>query len=222
LPCFLEVARRAGAETIDVIELGASAGLNLGWDRYRYRYSAAGWGPPAAPLELSGEERRPVPASLLELAPVVRSRVGLDLNPIDLTTPDGSALLRSFVWPDQSWRLDQLDRAIEALRTTPPRLVTGDVVDLLPDLLADRPGDALTVVWQTAVLGYLPEDRRRLVDDALASAGAERPLAFVQATTPDNGDYTCYGLNIQVWPGGEPIQVAHADVHGAWIEWLGG
>ena len=35
---------RAGAERLDLVELGPSAGLNLLWDRYAYAYRAGRWG----------------------------------------------------------------------------------------------------------------------------------------------------------------------------------
>jgi hypothetical protein len=63
LPCFLEAARRSGADTLDLIELGPSAGLNLVWDRDAYGYEEGAWGPAGAPLELRGEERRAVPGA---------------------------------------------------------------------------------------------------------------------------------------------------------------
>ena len=65
LPCVLEAAERLDASTVDLIELGTSAGLLLFWDRYRYRYESGEWGPAAARLELAGEERGRVPARLL-------------------------------------------------------------------------------------------------------------------------------------------------------------
>ena len=55
LPCFLTLAARARADTLDLIELGPSAGLNLMWDRYRYQYRAGRWGRRDSPLELAGE-----------------------------------------------------------------------------------------------------------------------------------------------------------------------
>jgi hypothetical protein len=96
LPCFLELARRTGFSTFDLIEFGPSAGLLLYWDRYRYRYEQGSWHDRDAPLELAGEERRPVPADLLAVQPVVRSRVGIDIEPVDVTTDEGALLLRSF------------------------------------------------------------------------------------------------------------------------------
>jgi hypothetical protein len=220
LPCFLEVARRYDAATIDVIELGTSAGLNLGWDRFHYRYGANEWGPADAPLELTGEERRPVPDELLRLSPAVRERVGVDLNSLDVTTDDGARLLKSFVWFDQTHRLERLDRAIAVARANPPALVRGDIAEVLPGLLARRHDDTLTIVWQTAVLGYLSAERRQLVYDAIAAAGADRPLAYVGTSTANDGSHMYYGLTIETWPGGKREQLAHADFHGAWIDWL--
>ncbi len=93
-----------------------------------------------------------------------------------------------------------------------PELVRGDFVEVLPGLLAERSPDGLTVVFETAVLGYLDIAGRRRVYDALADAGAEGPLAFV--SNPH------HGMSVQLWPGGEPEVVARADFHGAWMEWL--
>ena len=220
LPCFLEIARRTGAETFDLIELGPSAGFNLLWDDYHYRYEAGTWGPEAA-LELAGEERRPVPAELLGLAPRVRSRVGIETEPVDVTRAEEALLLKAFVWPDQQWRLELLDRAVEAVRRRRPPILRGDLVAELPRLLAERQRDALTLVYQTAVLAYLPPERRDLVYEALDVAGRDGSLAYVGTHSPLDGSERYYGLAIQLWPGsGEREILAHADFHGAWIEWL--
>jgi hypothetical protein len=219
LPCLLEAARRTGAEAFDLIELGPSAGLNLVWDRYRYRYQAGGWGPSDAPLELSGEERRAIPASLLALAPRVSRRVGVDINPVDVSTDEGARLLKSFVWADQVDRLRRLDRAIEALRADPPELVQGDFVELLPGLLADRRQGVVTVVFQTGTLGYLSPEQRSRLRSILEEAGAAAPLAFVSTGGPRERGATHWGVSLQTWPGEREL-VAEADFHGSWLEWL--
>ena len=50
LPLLLRVAERMSADTFDLVELGPSAGLNLVWDRYGYRYRAGEWGRDGAVL----------------------------------------------------------------------------------------------------------------------------------------------------------------------------
>jgi hypothetical protein len=149
----------------------------------------------------------------------VRSRVGVDRSPIDVTTDDGARLLKAFVWADQVWRLEQLERAIEALRRDPPDLLRGDVVDELPRLLRMRRRDALTLVFQTAVLGYVGHEGTQRVYDALDEAAADgAPLAYVGTHAPGPETHTHYGLALRVWPAAREL-VAEADFHGAWLDW---
>jgi hypothetical protein len=219
LPCILETARRSDADTFDLIELGPSAGLNLVWDRYRYEYEAGSWGSEHGPLELRGDERRAIPASLLSFTPRVERRVGVDINPVDVSTNEGARLLKSFVWADQVDRLRRLDRAIEALRVDPPELVRGDFVELLPGLLADRRPGVLTVVFQTGTLGYLTPEQRSRLRSTLEAAGAAAPLVFVSTGGPRVRGATYWGISLQIWPGEREL-VAEADFHGSWLEWL--
>jgi hypothetical protein len=205
VPCFLEVARRTGAEMFDCVELGCSAGLNLLWDRFGYEYTGGAY--PGAPV-FAGEERgRPVPIAEL---PSVRSRVGVDLAPPDLLGDEGVRLLKSFVWVGQEPRLADLDAAVEVWRRDPPEIVVGDLVDELPALLERGREDAVLLVWETAALGYLPQERR----DQARALLSEAECVFVQTGQPQDGSRDYYGLYV------EGDEVAHADFHGAWIEWL--
>jgi hypothetical protein len=218
VPLLLRVAQRTGADALDLVELGPSAGLNLVWDRYHYRYEAGDWGPDGAVLRFAGEERRPVPAELLELRPQVRGRLGIDLAPIDVASDEGARLLRCFVWAGQDERLERLDQAIAALRAGPPELMRGDFVEVLPEVLAEQPRDGLTVVFQTAAWGYIDDKGRRRLRAALDEAGRSLPLAFVSTGKPRTEEQ-CWGLRLVYWPGGEREFAGHADFHGSWLQW---
>ena len=222
LPCFLELSRFAARDDLELIELGASAGFNLLWDRYRHVYEAGAWGPEDALLALDGQERRPVPPELLSRRPRVRRRVGVDVAPVDVTTDEGALLLRSFVWPGQAGRLERLDAAIAAVRRDPPALVRGDLLELLPGLLARRADDALTIVYATAVLGYVGSERWAQVGetiDAVAAGGGR--LALLWTDRPAPGVHDHWGLWLRLWPEAEPRLLLEADFHGAWLSWLG-
>jgi hypothetical protein len=218
LPLFLRVAQRTGTEEFDLVELGSSAGLNLVWDRYRYVYEAGEWGGPEARLTLSAEEKKPVPGGLLALSPRVRRRVGIDRNPIDVTTDEGARLLKCFVWAGQSERLERLDRAIESLRADPPELLRGDIVEELPAVLAERRPDVLTVIFETATLGYLPEGGVESVRATLDEAGRSGNLVFVGTGRGRTGDKH-WGLRIVYYPGADREFAGEADYHGAWLDW---
>lgn len=212
LPGFLTLA---DDRPFDLLELGPSAGLNLVWDRYAYRYSTASWG--AGELELSGDDRVPPPAALFDRGVDVARRRGIDLNPVDATTDHGARLLQSFVWADQAARLERLRRAIETLRADPPELLRGDYVESLPELLADRVPGAQLVVFQTASTMYLPDGALRRLRDALTRAARVEPLVFL--TTGRAPDDNGFSLEIERYPGGRARRLAVFDFHGAWLEW---
>lgn len=219
LPIFLTLARGT-RQPLDLVELGASAGLNLLWDRYRYRYRSGTWGPAGSDLELSGEERGAVPAALLAGAVTVRGRMGVDLRPLDVRNEDDVRLLRIF---SASHRHARLMAAVEMARTDPPTIVRGDYLQVLPELLADRPADGLTVVIQTLSTVYLSDAERARLKTILDRAGSAGPLAYVGTPSPEEhgqqgGDYP---IELITWPGREHRFVARMENHGEWIDWLG-
>jgi len=212
LPGFLSVV---DGRPFDLLELGPSAGLNLVWDRYRYRYSTGTWG--EGSLELTGDDRSPPPAELLERSVQIARRRGIDLNPVDATTEHGARLLQAFVWADQTNRLERLRRAIETLRADPPELMRGDYVELLPALLRDRREGAQLVVFQTASTMYVERGGMDRVRDALEVASREQPLLYL-GTSPGPDD-AGFALDVERYPGGRPQRLGVFDFHGEWLEW---
>ena len=219
VPCFLELARRTGVDSVDLVELGSSAGLNLVWDRYRYEYERGCWGQPDASLVLRGEERSPVPDHLLARSLAVGRRLGIDLEPIDVTTEEGALTLKSSVWAGQPERLATLDHAITVLRRDPPEIVRGDFAEVLPDVLERRRTDVLTVVFSTATISYLTADARVRVRSTLTQAGAGGSLAWLSTSRPEEGTHDHWGLWLELFPAPREL-VARADFHGAWLDWL--
>jgi hypothetical protein len=219
VPCFLLAVARSGLEEVDLVELGPSAGLNLIPDRYRCEYAAGAVGPVDARVRLAGEERRPVGEAALARPLRVRSRVGLDRDPVDVRDAERVELLRAFIWADQRERLELFDRAVEELRRDPPELLRGELETDLARLLAGRREGALTVVFQTAVFGYLSHEAQATIDATLEEAGRQGPLALVSSVPPRVEGAPWWGLSVRVWPA--PAEyVADADYHGAWLEWL--
>jgi len=214
LPGFLTVA---DDRPLDLIELGPSAGLNLFWDRYRYRYGDRTWGAKDAPLELSGEAEGGPPPELLAVQVDVRRRTGIERRPVDVTTDHGARLLEAFVWADQANRLERA-AAIEIARADPPRLMEGDFVEVLPALLAERDLDALTVVFHSASLMYLREEDRARVESTLEREGQRGSLALVSYEYVAS-EAMGFALDVQTWPG-ERRQLARLHGHGSSMEWL--
>jgi hypothetical protein len=213
LPLFLYAA--GGADAVDVVELGASAGLNLAFDRYAYRYEAGAWGADESAVVLRGRERRPLPGSLLERPLPIRSRVGIDRAPIDVRTAEGARLLESFVWAGQEERMRRLRAAIALVEDDPPQIVAGDVAEVLPEVLASLPRDGLTLVFQTSLFEYISPDARARVRATLDAAPG--PLVFVASGSPRSVP-RAWGMRIHR-PGSGYEFVGHADYHGEWLDY---
>ena len=217
LPAFLLL----GEARLDLIELGPSAGLNLLWDRYRYRYAAGSWGPRDAPVELSGEERSPVPAELLGRGVEVARRRGIDLAPVDISDDHGVRLLECFVWPDQTDRMERLRRVLELARAEPPEILHGDYVHLLPQALTEREPEALTVVFQTVSTMYLPASRYRELQRIVEEA--DPPVAWISTRRHAEEETELQGgFELELRPSVGPARlVARMGYHGQWLEWRG-
>jgi hypothetical protein len=179
-PAIAEAARRVGANTVGLIDVGGSAGLNLHVDRVGITYSnGQSLGDPSSPVQLSSSivGDRPIPTRAM---PEVVARVGVDLDPVDVTDADDARWLRACLSPDQPERAARLDAEMALAATAPALLLQGDAVEVLPDAFARVPADALPVVTTTWALSHVPlENRLRFLHRLDEAAG--RAVAWVSA-----------------------------------------
>jgi len=180
-PAIAEAAGRVGANAIGLIDVGCSAGLNLHVDRVGVTYSnGQSVGDPSSPVQLSTSivGRQPIPTRAM---PQVVARVGVDLDPIDVTDMDDARWLRACMWPNQPERLASLEAGLALAATAPPLLLRGDAVELMPDAFARVPADALPVVTTTWALSYFALESRLRFLHRLDEAAAGRAVAWVSA-----------------------------------------
>jgi hypothetical protein len=141
-------------QPLALLEVGASAGLCLYPDRYRYRYDGMVYGAEDATVSLDCAVSGPVP--LPEAMPLVVWRAGLDLNPLNAADEHDVRWLEALVWPEQEHRRERLRAAAAIARAEPPVLVRGDLLDDLPTLAAQAPPGATLVVFHSAAVTYVP------------------------------------------------------------------
>lgn len=224
LPAFAAVAAHDPGRPLAVIEVGASAGLNLRWDRYAYRYQRddhdlLSWGDPASAVQLTAEVRGDTPPPL-PAAIEVAWTAGLELDPVDIEDPDAVRWLRALIWPEHVERHQRLEAAIAIAQSDPPRVIRGDATRDLPALLAEAPADAQLCVFATHALYQIPREGRERMFEAMTAASHERPLAFV--TMEGTGvDYSELFLHWVEEGDRSVTHLANANPHGRWIEWLG-
>lgn len=214
---FLTVARAHGLP-LRMREMGCSAGLNLWWDRYRYRLGQTEWGPPDSPVGLEPKWHGASPA----LAPVVvASRKGVDQLPVDLSDPEQRIRLLSYVWADQAERLARIRGALDIAGRSPPPVDRGDAADWALAELAELPEGQTTVLYHSYVWSYLPKPTQARIEAALEAAGARAHagagLAHLAFESADGTERSALALTL--WPGGERRVLAEAHPHGRWVDW---
>jgi hypothetical protein len=164
-----------------ILEIGASAGLNLRWDRYRYESGQAGWGDEHSPVRFVQFFEVPPP---LDRTAEVIERKGCDLEPIDPTSEEGALSLRSFIWADQLGRLSRLDGAIEIAKQMPVTVEHVDAATFLERELDTRRPDTATVVYHSVFIQYVTESiRARIagaIDRAISEAPSEAPVHYLR------------------------------------------
>ncbi|MCL4676279.1 MAG: DUF2332 family protein [Pararhodobacter sp.] len=195
-------------------ELGASAGLNLNWDRFALALPDRRLGPPDAALTLAPRwQGASPPAARI----AVTDRKGVDLNPIDIGDADQRLRLMAYLWADQPHRLSLTQAAIA---TAPPCPERADAIDWLADRLTPRPG-ALHLVWSTVAWQYFSAEAqlrgRALIEAAGARATSAAPLAWLSYET--DGRQPGAALTLRLWPEGETLDLGRADFHGRWVDW---
>lgn len=224
LPGLLWLAERCGLPLV-LLEIGASAGLNLWPDRYRHDHGLWSWGDPAAALRLSSDWQGSTPPHTGVDLRIAR-RAGCDAHPIDLGRPDEGLRLASFIWPEQADRLARLSLA--RAQAASWMAAEGVHVEALPaiefvrrELARPAPGCAKvlmhSVVWQY-IAPAEQADLRQAIKAAGAAATTAEPLAWLRLEPRAKDGHV--ELRCRVWPEGRDELLAHAHPHGARIEWV--
>jgi hypothetical protein len=203
-----------------LLEIGASAGLNLLADRFAYVAGGELLGAADSPVRFQ-EPWRGAPVSDPRAAAgrlEVSTRAGCDRSPIDVREPGARELLLSYVWPDEPERLSRLDAALAIAQAEPPVLERSDASAWLDAALAG--GEVgVPVVFQSVVWQYLSDAERASIAAAIEAAGARRALLWLTLEQSAAGGDQLFELAARVWPGGERTVLAGCEDHGPPVRW---
>jgi hypothetical protein len=218
LPGFLRAAARTRLP-LCIREIGASAGLNLLFDRYAYALGPHRFGPPDAKLRLEADWSGPPPD--LDAPLEIADRRGCDVAPIHLRDAAERRKLESFVWPEQLERLERLRAAMAIAAADPPPIDAESAADWVEREVAPAPGRA-TLLFHSVMWWYVPEAERArialVMQAAAARASRDAPLGWLRM---EGSRLEETELRLRLWPDGEDALLATAHWHGAQVRWEG-
>ena len=229
-PLLQSLVEQTGRSRIALLDVGCSAGLNLGVDRWRYRYVDDASGATIASTPDDRDLRAPEiacrvlagarPAS--RAVPEIVARQGIDLQPIDVNDAAEVRWLRACLWPHDGERRMRFDAAVAIARTQRwPLRVTTDAAASIAEWLADVPVDAMPVVINSWVLQYFDADLLRRHVDRLLALVAERGVTWISAEDPTRSRTWWPGmpqLEAMTRPNATAWTVARPDGHGG-VAW---
>jgi hypothetical protein len=219
----LHVIGRQVNEPVHLVEVGASAGLNLRFDRYGYCVGGHRFGDLASTVQLNADWHGAAPLPDLDVLPERASVVGVDLNPVDVADAEARHWLEALVWPENRHQRDLLTAALALVATDPPSVRRGDAIDLCPAIAAELPKGAPRVVFHSATRMHVPGDRVAAFDRALDSLGDSGPLYRLFVEERPDPDFRPTprrdgaALTLQR-PDGTRTDLAVVEGHLQWIE----
>lgn len=200
---------------IRLVEVGASAGLNLRADHFHVPGDAGSYGDPGSPVVLHGGwQGEPPPRSEIRVV----ERTGGDVAPVDPLTDEGRLVLTAYVWPDQSDRLERLRGALAVAAQVPadlraePASATLARTELAPG--------SWTVLWHSIFRQYLDTAQREELADGVAAlaVSATRAARFAYIYFEQSRAGGC-ALTLTTWPGGQRRVLGRATAHGMPVHW---
>ncbi len=222
IAAMLWLADKGLPPRFDCLEIGSSAGINLMIDRYHYDLGGVHVGPKPGAMAFTPDWRGNHPP---QHAVEFSGLKGCDVAPVDLTDPAQALRLKAYIWPEHHIRFQRMAAAIAAATEAPPQLVHANAADFVEaELARPQAGGTTRVLMHSIVWQYVPADQQARITAAMEAAGARataaRPLAWIALEANRTAHH--HELMVRHWPdSGEPVKLAHAHAHGAWVEWLG-
>jgi len=215
-PVFSQIHQQT-QQPLALLEIGTSAGLQLLFDQYSYAYgNGEVVGNPASRLQLTSVIEGTETPAIPQTPPPVASRIGLDLNIVDLHDADEQLWLKALIWTEHQERLDMFESAAGYVEELPLELVEGDGVKLLPLYAAQTPDDSILCIFHTHVANQMPLAVKKELLQVVGEIGRTRNLYHVYNNVQDRH------LHLDAYIDGVLTEqtIAETDGHGRWFKWL--
>ncbi|WP_066405827.1 DUF2332 domain-containing protein [Flavisolibacter tropicus] len=222
LPIFSNILS-LNNKPVTIIDIGASAGLNLNFDQYEYYYNDnMVYGDSHIKLHCQIKEGR-----MPNIKPCSNSiqKIGIDQHPIDLANAEDLTWLQALVWPDQAERFIQLAEALQTPLLSAIKLIAGSTIaDFKKVVEAVDPNETL-ILYATHVLYQFTPDLLREFYNFLDDMGQHRDFYFLsaeatQAVQLKHGvSNTAVVLTTYKNKQKQETFMAETNGHGNWIKW---
>ncbi|OIU71946.1 DUF2332 domain-containing protein [Rossellomorea aquimaris] len=197
-----------------LLEIGTSAGLQLGWDQYRYQYTNedGAYGNDTTSILICSEVKGNHLPVLHPEPPPVTSRTGYDLH---INHKEDHPWLLALIWPEHEQRRNLFTAAAESIKEVDIDFIEGDGIEHFPGKVKEIPYNEVICIFHTHVANQIPESAKKVLQDKIKEIGRHRDIFHLYNNMWDRKLHLdCY-IN-----GKEDCHViGDTDGHGRWFEW---
>lgn len=244
-PALHAIAARCGTTDLALLDVGCSAGLNLGVDQYRYRYDATPGADEKHDASAPGDTcglplltARSVGAKPLPQSPTPRivQRCGIDPAPVSVDDAAAVRWLRACLWPSDATRATRFEQAVALMRTHRwPVHPVADCTAFAEHWVANVPPGVQPVIFNSWVLTYFePPALKRHIERLtelvhrtgamwLSAEGPHLRIGPVEVPPPlasEQASGSLWTLCSRVGDEARFELLARSHAHGRWVEWL--
>lgn len=146
----------------------------------------------------------------------VASRIGLDLNIVDLENEDERLWLKSLIWPEHGERLEMFERASSYIGEQAIDFIEGDRISRLSGLVENIPEGNTLCIFHTHVANQMTIDMKKHLLNVVEQIGQTRDVFHFYNNIQDKD------LHLDEYENGVKREqtIAETDGHGRWFKWL--
>ncbi|WP_337874628.1 DUF2332 domain-containing protein [Exiguobacterium sp.] len=195
---------------LGLLEIGTSAGLQLFVDQYAYVYNDVPLHPTnTSSVTISATVESKEPIHLETAVPFkIGTRLGVDLNVIDLTDEAELSWLNALIWPEHDTRRQMLDAAMQDVNFDKVTLIEGDGVTLLHELAMRVPDTETLCIFHTHVANQMPRPVKEELLEQVKRIGQQRDVFHIYNNVQDRF------LHVDMYQSGRLMELTYAETEG--------
>ncbi|MEM6698831.1 MAG: DUF2332 domain-containing protein, partial [Bacteroidota bacterium] len=210
-------------QAINVIDIGTSAGLTLGLNRYEYHYDDT---------YLIGESSVKVKSKTkggqmpdIQAIVTINKKVGIDQNPLDLKVEENANWLRALIWADRVERTENMEAAIAIAQSENIQFEQAFTGTQLEEIIQSQEMEVPLVIYHTNVLYQFTKEERKEFREMIDRIGRDRDLVYIaaegSAVFDNSDDYTGVLVEKTEYKNQRKSSetVARTNGHANWIKW---
>ncbi len=227
MPIFVHIAKQHPDKELVLLDIGASAGLNLQWNSYHYEYSnGQKFGDAASGVKIKTKIRNNSADFNCQSFPKKVTSIGIDKNPVNLYQEETSLWLKALIWPDETERFKRLSAAIELTKKQDPEIIKAATIDEYDYVVNMVPKNAILCIYHTHALYQFTSEEKAAFWQWIDKLGQQRNELYYLAVegikemrNRYETDDIVIELNSYRNRNKKQQLLALTDGHAKWVDW---